>query len=291
MCYCKWEHAREGSISLEWAGRSQAIESSLVELIKVYLKIVFLASLGSRGQDSTQFGSRIFWAILIFWMKSSAIDWIDGTSSHFLLGLQPQHLFTLIHDLQLHNLSPGGSHWSIPSPQLPLTCTNSHSQGVAAISGICLQIHPNLYEYMLLRSNQYTVIIHAAHSLPCLFHVVSSSLEMAVEGLRFGRHLRLLFSLMPPSYLEALQQHHCWLYLYETQFLVILVKISLFFLCQCPSMLPLILWYEFLQWAEEGRVANFHFLDEILTYAGRNCISKMFAALILLDKVDNWVGH
>ena len=101
MCYCKWEHARERSISLEWVGRSQAIESSLVESIWVYPKIVFLASLGSRGQDSTQFGSRIFWAILIFRMKLSAIDWIDGTSihsiplcgteshsSHFLLGLR-----------------------------------------------------------------------------------------------------------------------------------------------------------------------------------------------------------
>ena len=28
-------------------------------------------------------------------------------------------------------------------------------------------------------------------------------------------------------------------------------------------------------------MVNFHFLDIILTYAGRNCISKMFAALIL----------
>ena len=103
MCYRKWEHAQEGSISLEWVGRSQAFESSLVESIWVYPKIVFLASLGSRGQDSTQFGSRTFGAILIFWMKSSTIDWIDGTSihsiplcgteshlSHFLLGLTSQ---------------------------------------------------------------------------------------------------------------------------------------------------------------------------------------------------------
>ena len=106
---------REGSISLEWAGRLQAIESSLVESIWVYPEIVFLASLGSRGQDSTQFGSRIFRAILIFRMNSSAIDWIDGTSihsiplcgteshlSHFLLGIDT-HTFALAIAVLLQN--------------------------------------------------------------------------------------------------------------------------------------------------------------------------------------------
>ena len=43
-------------------------------------------------------------------------------------------------------------------------------------------------------------------------------------------------------------------------------------------LLSFVLCYEFLEWAEEGRVVNFHFLDVILTYAGRNCIFKMFAA-------------
>jgi len=39
-----------------------------------------LASFQSRGLDSTQFGSRNFQAILIFPVKSSAINWIDGKS-------------------------------------------------------------------------------------------------------------------------------------------------------------------------------------------------------------------
>ena len=35
-------------------------------------------------------------------------------------------------------------------------------------------------------------------------------------------------------------------------------------------------------------MVNFHVLDVILTYAGRNCIFKMFAALILLDWTIEW---
>ena len=91
----------------------------------------------------------------------------------------------------------------IPRYQLPLTCTISHSQGLTLYQEICLIIHPNPYKYK----------IYLTPTLPalmlCPFRVASSLLETAVESLRFERHLRLLFFLMPPLYLEALQLHHC----------------------------------------------------------------------------------
>ena len=128
MCYCKWEHAQERSISLEWAGRSQAIESSLVKSIWVYPKIVFLASPGSRGQDSTQFGSRIFRAILVFQMKLSTIDWIDGTSIHSipLCGTQSHSSHFLLGPMNddIHNPTDSCYH-SVNRARLPFPLASS----------------------------------------------------------------------------------------------------------------------------------------------------------------------
>ena len=90
--------ARDGPLPLEWAWKLQAIESSLVESNWVCPKIACLASLDSRGRDSTQFGSRNFRAILIFRTKSSTIDWIDGTS---------------IHSIPLYGTGPHSSHFSL----------------------------------------------------------------------------------------------------------------------------------------------------------------------------------
>jgi len=83
---CKWNSfiALEKALSRWNWGKDATKESSLVESNWLLPKIVCLASLYSRGRDSAQSGSTNFRAILIFRMKSSAVDWIDGESFHLI---------------------------------------------------------------------------------------------------------------------------------------------------------------------------------------------------------------